>query len=190
MPLKPSYIPLLLPLGACLTEAPCPVAFVVNPIDGACIFDEASVLELVTRFDDGTLAKVNDEPFVQVMDPGIRRNVYMTDYAIGETGVGTVELYETVSPSGSDELTLTFPVGTLIVHEAVDREEGHGVLVKRHRSFDNLNGTDWWFGKVYDDGTYDTNACTPCTACHVRNETEGLWGIPTVAQSGADVDGS
>jgi hypothetical protein len=92
-----------------------------------------------------------------------------------------VTLYERVEPSGSDRIAHDFPVGTVFIHEAVNREEGHGVAVKRSDHTDEYNGSSWWYGKIFDDGTDDTNTCNPCGSCHTRPETDFVWGVPVSA---------
>lgn len=162
---------LLLPaLAACddLTHAyvtpSCPPTSVEDEA-GACHFDEAEVAELVRTFDRGRLVRVNAVPFEQISSAGVMRNVWITPEAEA--------LYRRVDPDREVALPEPFPVGTAIVHERVDRLEGHTVQVKLEDG--------WWFGKYFDDGTPDEVPCTPCVACHnedLHPTTEGLWGVP------------
>ncbi|HNH49938.1 MAG TPA: hypothetical protein PKY30_23035, partial [Myxococcota bacterium] len=72
----------------------------------------------------------------------------------------------------------------VVVHEAVDREEPHGVAVKR-ADYTNDRGGPWWFQMVFEDGTFDTSQpYQPCMDCHAADwrPTEGLWGVPTFAK--------
>ncbi|MFZ5476999.1 MAG: hypothetical protein ACOZNI_09520 [Myxococcota bacterium] len=163
-------------------DTPCPPGFVVDIFDGACVFDEDSVVDVVVNMDSSGLVRVNAEPFVQVMGPAFERNVWVSPVpSREEPGADALALYLAIDPEDPDgELWADFPVGTLLVHETVNREEGHTVQVKRDDWLDE-NGRGWWFGKYYDDGTKDENACTPCVACHngdTRPGTEGLWGVP------------
>jgi hypothetical protein len=72
-------------------------------------------------------------------------------------------------------------VGTVIVHEAVNGEEGHGIQIRRADDWDDGFGRHWWFTKLYDDGTVDDRVCTPCVSCHSSDllpGSDGLWGTP------------
>lgn len=154
-------------------------------VAGACVFDEAAALDLITHFDDGSLVKMNRTPFAQYVGDQLTRNVWLAELPVADSELTTVDLYDLVDPTDNTTvLPADFPAGTVIVHEAVERSEGHGVLVKRDDGYENAAGEPWWFGKVYDDGTYDLNACLPCESCHteIRAGTEGLWGVPVEAR--------
>ncbi len=169
-------------------EAPeevCPIGFVDSP--QGCVFDEASIQDLMGDFDAGELVRINREPFLQTVGTPLLRNVWVSPVALEGAPAGprdAAELYALVDPEEvNGELPADFPVGTVVVHEAVDREEGHGVQVKLGEPVDEL-GRDWWFGKLYDDGAHDTEVCTPCVVCHtaeLRPGTDGLWGVPADA---------
>ena len=170
-------------LTACAPE--CPVGFADQ--DGTCVFDEEAVLDLVTHFDDGSLVKINEEPFMQVLGDTFERNVWMSELPLPGGGrEDTTDLYRRIDPNRGDVvLDEEFPVGTLFIHEAVNREEGHGVLVRR----DDLDGDTlipgWWAAKVFDDGTFDLNCGMPCEMCHapsMRPDTQSLWGVPLDAR--------
>jgi len=163
-------------------EPPCSPGFVED--DGACLFDEVAVADLMRTLADGRLEKVNDAPFLQVMGPPLERNVWVTPIPVEGTDLTAADLYRLVVPDRHEPLPAAFPVGTLIVHETVDRSEGHTVQVKLDEDYDDGAGRSWWTGKFYDDGEPDLNDCTPCIACHnheAQPETEGLIGVPDIA---------
>lgn len=181
--LHPSVVLGLVLTTGCDSAPACPPGFL--DLEGTCTFDEGSVLELVRTMDEGVLVKANSEPFIQVTGVSIERNVWISQIEVPEMPeLDSLDLYLSIDPyDASAPLAAEFPVGTVLIHEAVNREEGHGVQVKRD-DYENLVGGDWWFGKVYDDGTYDINACSPCEQCHdpaPREASEGLWGIPEEA---------
>ncbi len=161
----------------------CPPAFEANR-DGACAFSEAAVARIMKTYDNGELVKVNAEPFPQITDSDVMRNVWITPLPTVQ-GLDTVDLYTLIDPDGSTELPAAFPVGTVIVHERVDRAEGSTVQVRRELGYANEGGGPWWFGKFYEDGTPDNNDCLPCWTCHTLDmhpDTEGLWGVPMEAR--------
>jgi len=170
-------------------EEACPPGFV----EGAegCEFDELAVVEVLRSFDDGSLVRINAVPFVQTMGPNLLRNVWVSPVPINNAVLSAgpqmdaADLYMEVDPYDHEAiLSAEFPIGTLIVHETVNREEGHTVQVKLGADHADENGRDWWFGKYYDDGTPDTNDCSPCTTCHTsdaRPNSDGLWGVPREA---------
>jgi hypothetical protein len=164
---------------------PCPPTFREEE-DGSCVFDEDAVVELAQTFRNGDLEKINAEPFLQVFaaGPRIRRNVWVTPLDLRE-GVGSAaDLYAEVDPAADTVLDRRFPVGTVIVHEAVDGEEGNAIQVKRERGYDDGFGRQWWFTKIHEDGTPDDNPCAPCVTCHsldIRPGSDGLWGVPREA---------
>lgn len=156
----------------------CPPLFTRGP--EGCVFDEEQVVRTAQTFRDGQLVKINDEPFLQVFGNPIRRNVWVSPIPLPD-GRTAADLYRTVDPLSEVVLDAAFPVGSIVVHEAVDREEGHAVQVRREDTWDDGNGRHWWFVKYFDDGTVDDSACTPCEACHsatLRPGSDGLWGVP------------
>ncbi len=177
----------LVPTPETTTIGGCPPGFTQDGLD--CVFDEVAVADLMTRFDDGSLVKINATPFEQTIGPQLVRNVWVSPVPIvGARGLEGAQdaaaLYREVDPFSEEMISGEFPVGTLIVHETVNREEGHTVQVKMGGDYEDETGRDWWFGKYYDDGTEDTNDCTPCWSCHtleVRPNTDGLWGVPREA---------
>ncbi len=177
---------LLLPtLLACAEEATCPPGF---SLDGeeVCQFDEAALTDLLTHFDDGSLVQVNAEPYMPpYSNTPIRRNVWISRLAIEDSPMNTVGLYRSINQDDWETaLPADFPVGTVIVHEAVDREEPHGVEVRRADYKDDA-GRGWWLRMIDDDGVIeDTTARQPCSDCHNEEQraSEGLWGIPTAAK--------
>lgn len=153
--------------------------------DGACVFDEMAVAELMRTFEQGELEKVNVASFTQIMGPPLERNVWVTPLPVEGTDLTAADLYQLVVPFDDARLPAAFPVGTLIIHETVDRSEGHTVQVKLDDDYDDGAGRSWWTGKYYDDGEPDLNDCTPCIACHnmdARPESEGLIGLPDDAR--------
>jgi hypothetical protein len=176
----------------------CGPGFVMT--EAGCEFSEEAVAEVVRTFDQGSLVLVNAEPFMQEMGTNIRRNVWVSPTPLdsgddesadastfagaSDNALTAVDLYLLIDPSEYDtDLPEEFPVGTFILHEAVDREEGHGIQVKLSEPKEE-DGRDWWFGKMFDDGKVDETECSPCIACHnddVRPTNEGLWGVPTTA---------
>jgi len=170
-------------------ERGCSPGF-VDTADG-CEFSEEAVIEVMRTFDDGQLVKVNRVPFEQTLGVRVERNVWISPLPVelddGST-TDTVELYRLVDPLDDQAvLPAAFPVGTLIVHETIHREEGHTVQVKlgdQAGEHADENGRDWYFGKFHDDGTPDEIACTPCSTCHndwYRPGTDGLIGVPEEA---------
>lgn len=161
-------------------SATCPPAFSSDET-GACVFDEDAVAALVRTFEDAGFVKINAEPFLQIYGTQIERNVWVTPLRTPGLRITASDLYAAVDPDAPDRpLIDDFPVGTVIVHEAIDRTEGHGVRVKREPGWDSEDGHSWWFGKIFDDGTPDENECSPCTDCHgpsVLLPTEGLVGV-------------
>jgi len=139
----------------------------------------------VTTMAEGRLVRVNATPFMQVFGPSLERNVWASPVPIrGMLGVAerdAAALYRTLDPASEGApLEAAFPVGALFIHETVNREEGHTVQVKRDDYADE-RGRPWWFAKVYDDGSYDLNDCSPCSGCHnegSRPNSEGLFGVP------------
>lgn len=161
---------------------PCPPAFALDA-NGECVFDEASVQQIMRTFDQGDMALINPEPFEQITSPEVLRNVWVNSLPT-DAGGDTVGLYRLVDPETHDELPAEFPVGTVIVHERVDGIEGSTVQVKRELGFENEGGGRWWFGKYFPDGTPDEDPCNPCHYCHTLEQhpgTEGLWGVPREA---------
>jgi len=168
------------------------------PGEDGCVFSEEAVQATLRSFDGGALVKVNREPFYQAYGSNFARNVWITELPVelddGEV-ITTVELYAMIDPERPDQaLPGRFPIGTMIVHETVHREEGHTVQVKLADRADDMvdSPPDWieltdpvrphWYtGKFFDDGVADEDPCTPCTTCHnddVRPDTEGLIGAP------------
>jgi hypothetical protein len=175
----PRIIVPVVALAAC-ADPSCPVGFVLT--DGVCAFNEAAVQETVRALGSDQLVRVNAEPFVQVLGTQYERNVWVSPVPVPEVeGLDAAALYAMLDPGdGSIRLEAAMPVRTLIVHEAVNREEGHAVAVKRDDYLDE-NGRAWWMAKIWDDGSFDENACQPCSDCHsdnVRPNSEGLWGVP------------
>lgn len=157
-----------------------------------CVFSEDATADTIRHMDDGRLVKINAVPFLQEMGPSLNRNVWVSpvpvpDWFDPNTGMqlDAADLYMLVDPSSNDVLPAEFPIGTLIIHETIDREQGHTVQVKvGGATFLDENGRDWWFGKYFDDGLPDENDCTPCTTCHndgVRPESDGIMGVPRSA---------
>lgn len=181
--MRPSCLLPVALLAACgealVPSDPCPPTFALAE-DGQCAFDEEAVLELVRTFDDGGLVRVNDEPFEQIYGTLIQRNVWITPLPLPGGGTAAT-LYAGIDPDDNvTPLAQDFPTGTVIVHEAIDREEGHGVQIKREEGWVGEDGRDWWFGKIFDDGSYDPNECSPCEMCHSdanRPMTDGLVGV-------------
>jgi hypothetical protein len=139
------------------------------------------------HFDDGQLVRINDEPFEQVMGPGLTRNVWVSPVPLDDAPGTAVDLYRLIDPFSDEELPVEFPIGTLIVHETVDRIEGHTVQVKLGDDHADENGRTWWFGKYFDDGTPDEAECSPCIMCHnpsMRPATDGLFGVTFDARPG------
>lgn len=186
----------VLALSGCAPEGQCPPGFLRS--DEACVFDEPSVLDLVGTMSEGALVQVNREPYMPPMSATpILRNVWVSPVPVvpdcDTTAADTVaqtapELYFAIDQEGwGPALEVAFPVGTVIIHEAVNREEAHGVEVKRDDYVDDL-GRDWWLRMVYDDGTIDDQSddpyAQPCSSCHNEGVrvTEGLWGIPAAAK--------
>ena len=176
-----------IPLLGCQPDSPlgelaCPAGSL--PKDGACAFDEPSVVELIRSMGDGPLEKVNATEFRQQFGPSFARNVWVLPVPVEGHALDAVDLYRAIDPEAAgNTLQAPFPIGTVIVHETVDREEGHTVQVKRN-DWQDANGRSWWFGKFFDDGTADEVPCTPCEACHtltMRPGSEGLWGVPREA---------
>jgi hypothetical protein len=167
-------------LVASAPESPCPPAFAQDET-GECVFDEEAVADLMRSFADGDLVQINAEPFPQVTDSNVERNVYITPLFVAP-GLDTVDLYQLVDPyRADDELPFEFPVGTAIVHERVDGLEGSTIQVKREEGFEGDEGRQWWFGKYWPDGEPDLVDCTPCILCHTETAhpgTEGLYGVP------------
>lgn len=157
----------------------CPPGF-VDDGDG-CAFDEDAVIEVMRTFDQGDLVKVNDVPFMQVMGPSLERNIWVSPVPVPGTDMTAVELYALVRPMMDEPLPAEFPVGTLIIHETIDRSEGHTVQVKRGEDYDDGFGRNWWTGKFFDDGEPDQDPCSPCVMCHnddMRPDSDGLYGLP------------
>jgi hypothetical protein len=136
--------------------------------------DQGRLVGVARTFRD-ELERVNDAPFEQIFSDGplIRRNVWVTPLALDD-GRTAADLYATIDPDEKDaEIDAAFPVGTIIVHEAVDGEMANAIQV---RASDH-----WEFAKFFEDGTQDREPCTPCVTCHsleARGGTEGLWGVP------------
>lgn len=176
---------LLLLLAACAVE-PCPPGFADGAEPGQCEFDEAAVRALVADLHDGPLVEVNEEPYLPVYSATpIRRRVWITPLRVEGTVMDTVDLYLSIDQDDwSSPLVAPFPVGTVIVHEAVDGEEPHGVEVKRDDYEDEL-GRQWWLRMIDDEGTIeDPSAREACADCHNKDyrPSGGLWGIPTSAK--------
>ena len=154
--------------------------------DDGCAFSEEAVQAVVSNLENEGLVLINPEPFMQLFGTLVRRNVWVSPVALDAPTAelaDAVDLYALVDPEVSEALPAAFPIGTLIVHEAVDREEGHGVQVKISHG-DGKTDTGWWFGKIWDTGEPDENACAPCIECHSpvhRQPSEGLWGVPASA---------
>ena len=162
----------------------CPPLFRDGPY--GCLFDEDAVNEVAQTFRESDLEKINNEPFLQVVTLGtpILRNVWVSPVPLLDGSRTASDLYRMINPHASDQLDADFPVGTIIVHEAVNGEEGNGIQVRREDTWDDGSGRPWWFAKIFDDGTLDENPCSPCVACHattVRPGSEGLWGVPREA---------
>ncbi|MCB9698807.1 MAG: hypothetical protein H6738_18645 [Alphaproteobacteria bacterium] len=179
--------PILLALAGCddIELPACPPGHVDSL--GGCVFDEATAIDLVTTFDQGDLEKINGEPFLQIVSATvpIERNVWVTPTPVvvedDTLELTAADLYRQIDPDHLAPLDGDFPVGTVIVHEAVNREEGHAVQIRLADDYDDGFGRHWWFAKVFDDGTLDENPCNPCSDCHnsaVRPESDGLWGVP------------
>jgi hypothetical protein len=182
--MKPSLciLPFLL---ACAEETVCPPGFTADD-DGVCKFDEDAVTDLLTHFDDGSLVQVNADPYMPVWSATpIRRNVWITRLAVEDSPMNTVGLYRMINQDDwSNALPAKFPVGTVIVHEAVDREEPHGVEVRRD-DYEDDAGRGWWMRMIDDDGVIeDPSARSACSECHNEEQrpSEGLWGIPVTAR--------
>jgi hypothetical protein len=146
---------------------------------GECQLQEAAAVARTFR---DALELVNDEPFLQVVAAGtpLLRNVWISSLPLGD-GRTTVDLYRTIDPSEPTEIDGDFPIGTVLLHEAVDGSEGNTMQVHLGPEYDDGNGRHWWFGKYYEDGLPDDEPCTPCTACHsneLRPGSDGLWGVP------------
>jgi hypothetical protein len=175
-------VPLLLALASCddavFPDTSCSPAFV--RVGSDCVFDEGAVQELIQSFEQGRFEEINAAPFVQIYGDAIERNVWVTRTPLGD-GTTAADLYRSIDPARGDQvLDRAFPVGTVIVHEAVNREQGHGVQVRREDGFVADDGGAWWDGKLFDDGTFDENPCNPCSDCHspdARPGTEGLVGV-------------
>lgn len=170
------------PLALTSCALSCPPGF--PETGGVCRFDEAAVLDLVRGLGDDNLVKVNEDPYMPVYSATpIERNAWVSPVPLPD-GRTADELYLEINQDDwSTELDAAFPVGTVIVHEAVNREEAHGVEVKRDDYHDET-GRSWWMRMVYDDGSYDTSDREACADCHQEDwrPTEGLWGIPTSAK--------
>jgi hypothetical protein len=161
-----------------LFERPCP-AFFVRGASG-CVLAEERVADLARTFRDGQLARINAAPFQQLFGSSIRRNVWVSPIELPD-GRTAADLYRTIDPERDVVLDGAFPVGTIIVHEAVDQQEGHAIQIRREEAWDDGHGRHWWFGKYFDNGTLDDNPCSPCTDCHsleLRGGSDGLWGVP------------
>ena len=151
---------------------------------GACEFQHDAAEWIARTFRD-ELELVNDEPFQQVIAAGapLLRNVWITPLPLGDGRTAT-DLYTEIDPFEPSEIDSDFPIGTVLVHEAVEGTEGNTMQVHLGAGYDDGNGRHWWFGKYYEDGTPDEVPCTPCTACHsneVRPGSDGLWGVPREA---------
>ena len=180
----PALLPLL-PLLGCDTplfaKPDCPPLHA--RAGGECAIDERAVSKLMRNFDDGQMVQINQEPFDQVMGERTSRNVFVLPLPAAD-GLTSVDLYRMVDPFDFDDvLPSAFPVGTAIVHERIDRVEGNTIQVRLADDYANEAGEPWWFGKFYDDGTPDENACSPCSVCHsaANAGTEGLIGVPVDA---------
>ncbi len=184
MPLSGRFAPLgllLLPAGCAAPE--CPPGFVQGAEE--CEFDQDAVLQLVRTMDAGALVKLNAEPYIPPYSSNpIERNVWVSPVPVPDWGIAATDLYLTIDQDDwSTPLEVEFPVGTVIIHEAVNREEPHGVEVKRDDYVDET-GRPWWLRMVYDDGTIDETPREACADCHTESyrPTEGLWGVPTFAK--------
>jgi hypothetical protein len=115
----------------------------------------------------------------------ILRNAWISQLPVDGTNMDTVDLYRSIDQDDfGSSLAYEFPVGTVIVHEAVDREEPHGVEVKRDDYVDN-GGRDWWMRMINDEGTIEPEGTRePCEDCHNNTwrASEGLWGVPTFVE--------
>jgi hypothetical protein len=139
------------------------------------VVDLVEVVRVARTFRDGDLERINDRPFVQLFgdEPLLRRNVWVLPLALDD-GRTAANLYATIDPDAEDsEIDAAFPVGTIIVHEAVDGEQANALQIRA--------GDHWEFAKYFEDGTLDAEPCTPCVSCHsldTRGGSEGLWGVP------------
>ncbi len=176
---------------ACAPDLQCPVGFVEADDTASraqCVFDEASILALVRTFDDGELIKVNAEPYMPPLSATpIRRNTWVSPVAVEcAEDLTAPELFLSIDQDDwSHDLDHDFPVGTVIIHEAVDGEEAHGVEVKRSDYEDDL-GRDWWLRMVTSNGVIEEPAQygQACSSCHNESTrpSEGLWGVPEFAK--------
>lgn len=167
----------------------CPPGFVAGRDE--CRFDEASVLDFVSHMDDGSLVKVNKEAYLPpYSSKPYMRNTWVSPVKINDDRDDdrtAADLFKSIDQDNwSDPLEDEFPVGTVIIHEAVNREEAHGVEIKRDDYEDDI-GRPWWMVMVYDDGSYqepDPAWDYGCYECHSESyrPSEGLWGVPTMAK--------
>ncbi len=182
---RPLLLAVVFLSNACLpwSDGACPAGF--SGEAAGCAFDEAAVLDLVTHMDDGQLVKVNAEPYMPVYSSTpMLRNVWVSPLNVPDSDLTADELYGTIDQDNWWEpMEDTFPVGTVIIHESVDRIEAHGVEVKRDDYADEM-GRNWWLAMVNDDGTLDDGYREPCANCHNEGYrvTAGLWGVPEYAK--------
>ena len=148
-------------------------------------FNEADVLELVRTLGQNELVRVNPEPYMPVYSARpMLRNVWISQLPVPNSDLDTVDLYASIDQDNWWEpMEDVFPVGTVIVHESVDREEAHGIEVKRDDYVDDL-GRNWWLAMVDDGGVIQDSYGAPCSDCHNEEYrvTAGLWGVPESAK--------
>ena len=172
---------LLLFLGCQPVE--CPVGFVAD--QDTCAFSEARIRKLVQHMDAGDLVRVNREPYMPPYSAWpILRNSWVSPVPVPGENYTADALFKSIDQDNwADPLEADFPVGTVIIHEAVNREESHGVAVKRDDYTDEM-GRNWWLRMINDDGTLDDTPRQPCADCHndAYRPSEGLWGVPSDAK--------
>lgn len=174
-----SLFALLLAACGAADGTPCSPGFVAT--DDGCEFDEDEMLALAGHFDDGSMERVNAEPFDQVMGEALERNVWVAG-PMSSLGLDAATLYRGLDPSqGVSPLPAEMPVGTVLVHEAVNGEQGHGIMAKI-ATYEEAGEDSWFAAKVWPDGMLDLSDCNPCESCHVRESTERLWGVPPDAR--------
>jgi hypothetical protein len=147
---------------------------------GVCAFSESEVADAIASGRYRTFEKINEAPFAQIYGTPLERNVWVSPTLVDGGDGDAAALYATILPTGDVTRELDFPIGTMIVHETVNGEEGHGIRVRREEGFVGPEGHGWWFGKIFDDGTVDDNPCSPCSDCHaeaLRPEADGLIGV-------------
>lgn len=186
MSYRARFIAAALPLSfAACGDPPCPPGFTPGDTIGECAFDEPAVLDLVRTLEEGPLVKLNPEPYIPPYSSNpIARNVWVSPVAIPDEDTLASDLYLSIDQDEwATPLDVAFPVGTVIVHEAVNGEEAHGVEVKRDDYVDET-GRPWWMAMVFDDGEIDVTPREACADCHTApwRPTEGLWGLPTSAK--------